>query len=312
MRTLHWLAAIVLAAGSFAASAQDSATATATASDRVVLETGPTVFQIAGLAGRRAGDPVLVFLNCLGGELQEWDPVLPLLREPMPHVRYNRPGIGGSQAVQGMLTPERASKHLKALLQELDVAPPYVFVGHSWGPTIALDYATRYPGEVVGAVYVDPTNIHTSSAAHDDLLRKLGASDAQLAALQAESEAFYAQMGKQMPPEIWSELEFVVGMDKRDPASWVPAQPAVPTIVLLAGRRDSGGPPPPALIATLGEDVVDKLLRADHREALEARLEGVPGSDVRVVEDAGHHIHAGNPGVVARAINEVLAALGNP
>lgn len=310
MRMLHWLAALVLATSTLVASAQESATVTAT--DSVVLDTGPTVFQMAGLAGRRPGDPVLVFLNCLGGELQEWDSVLPLLREPMPHVRYNRPGIGGSQAMQGMLTPERASKHLKALLQELDVAPPYVFVGHSWGPTIALDYATRYPGEVVGAIYVDPTNIHTSKAAHDDMLRSLGATEAQLAALQAESDAFFAQMAKQMPPEMWSELEFVVGMDKRDPASWVPAQPRVPTIVLLAGRRDGGGPPPPTLIATLGEDAVDKLVRADNRRAFEARLEGVPGSAVRVVEDAGHHIHAGNPGVVAHAIDEVLATLGKP
>ena len=308
MRTLHWLATLVLAAIPLAVPAQD--TAVATANDSVVLDTGPTVFQMAGLAGRRPDNPVLVFLNCLGGKLQEWHPVLPLLREPMPHVLYNRPGIGGSQAVQGTLTPERASKHLKALLEQLDVAPPYVFVGHSWGPTIALDYATRYPGEVVGAVYVDPTNIHTSSTAHDDLLRSLGATDAQLAELRAESDALYAEMGTQVPPEMWSELEFVVGMEKRDPATWVPAQPKVPTIVLLAGRRDSGGPPPPALIATLGEEAVDKLARDANRRAFETRLQGVPGSAVRVVEDAGHHIHAGNPGVVARAIDEVLAAAG--
>lgn len=308
MRTFHWLAALVLAAIPHAAPAQDTAAAAAT--DTVTLDTGPTVFQVAGLAGRRPGSPVLVFLNCLGGKLSEWHPVLPLLREPMPYVLYNRPGIGGSQAVKGMLTPERASAHLKALLEQLDVAPPYVFVGHSWGPTIALDYAARYPDEVVGSVYVDPTNIHTSSAAHDDMLRSLGATDAQLAELRTESAALYAEMGKQMPPELWSELEFVVGLDKRDPASWVPAQPRVPTIVLLAGRRDSGGPPPPALIATLGEDAVDKRVRASHRQAFEARVQGVPGSAVRVVEDAGHNIHGGNPGVVARAIDEVLAALG--
>lgn len=306
MRTFFLLAALVLAAGPGAAPAQENAVAT----DSVVLETGPTEFQVTGMSGRRPGSPVLVFLNCLGGQLEEWHPVLPLLREPVPCVLYNRPGIGGSQAVQGTLTPERASAHLKALLRKLDVAPPYVLVGHSWGPTIALDYAARYPGEVVGNVYVDPTNIHTSSATHDDLLRSLGATDEQLAALRDESAVFYAEMGKTMPPAMWSELEFVVSLDERDPASWVPAQPPVPTVVLLAGRRDSGGPPPPDLIAALGEDAVDNLVRAHNKQAFEARVQGVPGSSVRVVADAGHHIHAEDPGVVARAIDEVLAALG--
>lgn len=309
MRTFHWLAVLVLATAPLAATAQDTAAATATETDSVVLDTGRTVFKVAGLAGRRPGDPVLVFLNCLGGRLSEWRPVLPLLREPRPHVLYNRPGIGGSQAVQGMLTPERASAHLKALLEELDVAPPYVFVGHSWGPTIALDYAARYPGEVVGAVYVDPTNIHTPIAAYDDQLRELGATEAQLAELRAEEEVLKAQMTKQMPPEMWSEFEFVFEMEKRDPASWVPAQPKVPTIVLLAGRRESGGPPPPAWFAKLGEDVIDQRMRESTKQAFEARVQGVPGSAVRVVADAGHRIHEGNPGAVARAIDEVLATV---
>ena len=39
----------------------------------------------------------------------------------------------------------------------LDVDPPYVLVGHSWGGPLILYYAGRYPHDVVGMVYLDPT-----------------------------------------------------------------------------------------------------------------------------------------------------------
>lgn len=70
-------------------------------------------------------------------------------------ISYDRPGIGLSTPNDDPRTLEIIDRDLKALLVALDVPPPYVMIGHSFGGFIARSYAARHPGEVAGLVFID-------------------------------------------------------------------------------------------------------------------------------------------------------------
>jgi pimeloyl-ACP methyl ester carboxylesterase len=46
--------------------------------------------------------------------------------------------------------PETLSREMRTALLQLNVKPPYVLVGHSYGGAICLIYATLYPADVKG------------------------------------------------------------------------------------------------------------------------------------------------------------------
>lgn len=70
-------------------------------------------------------------------------------------ISYDRPGIGDSTPNSEPRTLDYIDKDLKALLQALNVPPPYVLIGHSLGGHIIRYYAVRHPGEVAGLVFLD-------------------------------------------------------------------------------------------------------------------------------------------------------------
>lgn len=47
------------------------------------------------------------------------------------------------------------ASHLKACLENLGIAPPYVLVGHSIGGLYALSYAKVFANDVAGLVLLD-------------------------------------------------------------------------------------------------------------------------------------------------------------
>ena len=74
---------------------------------------------------------------------------------------YARAGVGESETPVER-TPRSlgaAAEELGRLLTGVEVAPPYVVVGHSIGALIALIYAARQPEKLAGVLLVDPTDI---------------------------------------------------------------------------------------------------------------------------------------------------------
>lgn len=97
-----------------------------------------------------AGAPV-VLLHGLPGTAEDWNDVTPLLAGRRT-IAVDRPGFGWSG--DGYLKFARQLEVLDALLKQLGARHP-ILVGHSYGGTIALGFAERYPREVGGLVLVD-------------------------------------------------------------------------------------------------------------------------------------------------------------
>lgn len=97
-----------------------------------------------------SGTPV-VLIHGLPGTAADWEDVTPLLAHHRT-IALDRPGFGYSTG--GYVTFERQLETIHALLERLHVTRP-ILVGHSYGGTISLGYAERYPNAVGGLVLVD-------------------------------------------------------------------------------------------------------------------------------------------------------------
>ena len=73
-------------------------------------------------------------------------------------VAYDRRGIGQSAPDSEKQTLRRAAQSLHALLQKINVQPPYVLVGHSWGGLLTRAFIDQYSREVTGLVLLDALN----------------------------------------------------------------------------------------------------------------------------------------------------------
>jgi pimeloyl-ACP methyl ester carboxylesterase len=97
-----------------------------------------------------SGTPV-VLIHGLPGTADDWEDVTPLLAGHRT-IAIDRPGFGYSTG--GYVPFGRQLQALHELLGRLHVQRP-ILVGHSYGGTISLGYAERYPSDVRGLVLVD-------------------------------------------------------------------------------------------------------------------------------------------------------------
>lgn len=72
---------------------------------------------------------------------------------------YDRAGQGWSDPSPNPRTPAYLAGELHALLERLDLRPPYILAGHSFGGLLSRVYAGLYPREVAGMVLVDATHV---------------------------------------------------------------------------------------------------------------------------------------------------------
>jgi pimeloyl-ACP methyl ester carboxylesterase len=121
--------------------------------------------RVAGLEQRIPGHAVIVFESGGGAPLETWDSVLPAVARFAPLVAYDRAGTGAS-AWDGLPpSPARVGARLSRLLDRLQVPPPYILVGHSWGGALVRYFAGANPEDVAGILYFDPTDITLAASA---------------------------------------------------------------------------------------------------------------------------------------------------
>ncbi|MGN6373050.1 MAG: alpha/beta fold hydrolase [Solirubrobacteraceae bacterium] len=152
-----------------------------------------------------AGTPVLL-IHGLPGTADDFDAVTPLLTGHRT-VAIDRPGFGYSSG--GYVPFDRQLQAIHELIAKLHLGRP-VIVGHSYGGTVALGLAERYPRDVRGLVLVDAAAIGTRPSGFERLqahmiqilqapvLRQIAnATFGQLlltvSAHQGDSEAFHPQ-----------------------------------------------------------------------------------------------------------------------
>lgn len=110
------------------------------------------------------GTPVVLFEPALGGFALQYSHIQSAVSAFTQVMAYDRLGQGWSDASPNPRTPENLVSELRDLLNRLDLHPPYVLVGHSFGGLLSRIFAMRYPAEVCGVVLVDSTHVDEYNA----------------------------------------------------------------------------------------------------------------------------------------------------
>jgi pimeloyl-ACP methyl ester carboxylesterase len=102
------------------------------------------------------GTPMVVLESAIAASSLSWARVQPDVARFTSVCAYDRAGLGWSDPPTRPRSFARIVDELHACLTNLQCAPPYVMVGHSFGVFVCLTYAARHPQRVSGLILVDP------------------------------------------------------------------------------------------------------------------------------------------------------------
>ncbi|MCH7565186.1 MAG: alpha/beta fold hydrolase [Gemmatimonadetes bacterium] len=261
----------------------------------------PTRVLTLGLENRNSGDPVIFLQSGAGTALEGWGDWPVALSELAPVVGYDRPGLGESPFDGFDPSPQRVATHARELLDVLQIPPPYLLVGHSWGGPLILYFAAQYPDEVVGMVYLDPADPRISRSEllltddEAEMERRGAAYREAVAALQSSS----SPPGRAAESRVRSEFNAKEPEDRS-----VPNDPSVPTAIVLATRIPNlaGGP------YYIDEEWYQEYNRVRIGRFVDWSL-GRPNITLMLATDAGHFVHLDARTLATEAVKRVLAAI---
>jgi pimeloyl-ACP methyl ester carboxylesterase len=107
-----------------------------------------------GMSG--AGAFTLVLIHEMGGTLESWDFVLPMLSAKRRVLRYDTRGAGLSEKVRGNLTIDTMVADLLALIDALGIAGKVGLAGAAVGGAVALHAAARFPQRIAALAVSSP------------------------------------------------------------------------------------------------------------------------------------------------------------
>lgn len=105
------------------------------------------------------GTPTVLFEPALGGFALQYARIQSAVAAFTRAMAYDRAGQGWSDPSPNPRTPAHLAGELHALLGRLDLRPPYILAGHSFGGLLSRVYAGLHPQDVAGMVLVDATHV---------------------------------------------------------------------------------------------------------------------------------------------------------
>lgn len=118
-----------------------------------------TIYQVSGHAMRidctGTGSPTLVLDAGLGNDGLIWGGVQPILSQTTRVCSYDRAGFGWSDPLSSPRDADHIAAELHGLLDAAHINGPIVLMGHSIAGIYIRDYASRYPQQVAGLIFVD-------------------------------------------------------------------------------------------------------------------------------------------------------------
>jgi len=243
------------------------------------------------------GKPV-VLIHEMGGAIESWGLVTPLLTPKRRVIRYDKRGMGLSEKTRGPLKIDTMTDDLIGLLDALNVKEKVPLVGTAVGGAIALHTAVRFPERVAAVIATSPA-ISLPAATREATLERVAHFERE-----GVRVAFEATANNGYPEELRGDKARFEGFRARwlanDPVSFgaiyrmlgdmdlFPELPSIRCPVLVIGGEFDRGRPPP---------MVEPIAKS------------IPDAQFKVLP-TGHYAGLQTPELVAGAINEFLESVG--
>jgi pimeloyl-ACP methyl ester carboxylesterase len=235
------------------------------------------------------GSPTVILVHGLGGSTKDWTSVLNQADDSVHVCAVDRIGAGLSSPATEDRTTSAIVDDLHMLLAVVGIEAPVILVGHSIAGLDLRLHAGRYPEDVAGMVFVDPSTVGQMTAQ----LKALPPADPdEPEAVRARREEL--EQGWPAPQSVAERYDVTASEPQ---VATVTSFGDIPVIVLSAGLADSTLPEP---------------VRSDLHTNWYALHDSLAAMSTRgrreVVPDAGHSIQIDDPEAVVRAINELVQA----
>jgi 3-oxoadipate enol-lactonase len=218
----------------------------------------------------------LVLIHEMGGTLESWELVAPLLSGKRRVIRYDTRGAGFSEKIRGPLTIDTMTDDLIALLDGLAMTEKVALVGTAVGGAIALHTAFRFPERVSAlvvtspATFMPPENRAATLARVDDFERNgvrvaLSATAAngypeELRGDKPRFQAWCARWLANDPSSFAAVYRMLAGMDLSPELASIKCP-----VLVIGGEFDRGRPP--SRVAPIAQAIPGaqfKVLRTGH------------------------------------------------
>lgn len=261
---------------------------------------------IAGLENKHKDKPVIVFENGMASKYGNWETVISEVSKTSTIFSYNRPRIGESENDSIPPTTKHIVENLRKMLLEKDLKPPYLLVSHSFGGAYIRSFASYYPDEIAGLIFVDPIDFTKKKGDGDLPYLEIGLTQHQIDSMFAKPyENFKEKLFAEMPNFYVEEVKISIQLtqDEFKECDSTPL-PDVPVHFIMAG----GYPTTPD---DRGETIFDKkkLFRIDQNLKMKrwiALLEPLKYGKFFYCSNSGHYIMKDDPETVISSIKLAL------
>lgn len=246
---------------------------------------------------RGSGTSTLVLIHEMGGTLESWDLVLPILSAKRRILRYDTRGAGLSQKIRSAPTIDTMVDDLTALMDALDITGKVALAGIAVGGAIALHAAIRVPQRTAAVVASSPA-IGVAPDRRPAVLARVERMerDGLRAVLDTLDSAY--------PPELRDDAQRFAAFRAR----WLGSDPASFAAIyrMLAGmdlQAELSRIACPALV------IAGALDRTRPPALVEPVARAIPGARYVVLE-TGHYAAVQTPELYAQTIGAFLDAIG--
>lgn len=281
---------------------------------------------------RGAGQPLVVLEAGAGGFSVDFSLVQPEVARFARVCSYDRAGLGWSELGPRPRTQRQIVWELHTLLTSANEAPPYVFVGHSWGGILSRAFTFTYPREVVGLVLEESGHERGVQVLRDGKMVRLvetatggpvpdpktsgplKLSDIPpqiLAQIEQSARQMQAQAARNgLPPDAQRMRIWAFGQAKHWATNDNPFE-GEELASLLA--RWTGSPYPlgdmPVVVLSRGRAGADSVVEQEHTRNQAELLRLSRKSSQVMARRSGHEVSLDEPELVVAAIRDVLAAV---
>lgn len=199
----------------------------------------------SGMQNNKANKPVIVFENGMASSFGSWDTVVQELSGTNAVFRYNRPRIGESENDSLPPTTAHIVNNLRKMLLQKGLNPPYLLVSHSFGGAYIRSFASLYPEEIAGLVFVDPVDFTQKEGDGDLPYLEIGLTQHQIDSLFGKPyDNFIENLYEEMPAFYVEEVKILQSLYNSEFKECdINPLPDIPVHFIQSGRYSSNEEP---------------------------------------------------------------------